>query len=123
MFTIQTQFDEYRITAEYLFNVEVAKLEEEIGTQSARYQQEIMYIIQAKDKFYADMMVAKDAKIMSLIEGSDMQTLMQKHELVKTQEEGRVGQDDPLNYKTIIFGLGYRKFTQGAQQGSGASQI
>jgi hypothetical protein len=85
---MQTQFDEYRITAEYLFNVEVAKLEEEIGTQSARYQQEIMYIVQAKDKFYADMMVAKDAKIMSLIEGSDMQTLMQKHELVTHKRLG-----------------------------------
>jgi hypothetical protein len=41
-----------------------------------------MYVIQAKDKFYSDMMVAKDAKIMGLIEGSDLQGIMQKHEMV-----------------------------------------
>ncbi len=82
MFSILAQFDEFRGSAEYLFNIEVSRLEEELSTQAARYQQEIIYIIQAKDKFYADMMIAKDAKIMSLIEGSDMQTLIQKHELV-----------------------------------------
>ena len=67
---------------EYLFNDEVAKLEDELSSQAQRYQQETLYVIQAKDKFYSDMMVSKDAKIMSLIEGSDLQTLMQKHELV-----------------------------------------
>ena len=79
---MQTQFDEFRSTAEYLFDIEIAKLEDELTTQASRYQQEIVYVIQAKDKFYADMMIAKDAKIMSLIEGSDMQSLIQKHELV-----------------------------------------
>jgi chromosome segregation ATPase len=38
-------------------------------------------VIQAKDKFYSDMMVSKDAKIMNLIEGSDLTTLLQKHEM------------------------------------------
>lgn len=79
---MQAQFDEYRGTTELIFNVEMVKLEEEISSQAARYEQEIMYVIQAKDKFYSDMMVAKDAKIMGLIEGSDLQGIMQKHEMV-----------------------------------------
>ncbi|KAJ3017854.1 hypothetical protein HKX48_003345 [Thoreauomyces humboldtii] len=81
LYSMQSQFDEYRTTSEFLFNTEAAKLEDELSSQAARYEQEIMYVIQAKDKFYADMMIAKDAKIMSLIEGSDLQNLMQKHEM------------------------------------------
>lgn len=81
LFNLQSEFDEYRTTVEYLMNMEVAKLQDELSTQSIRNQQEIMYIIQAKDKFYTDMMVSKDAKIMSLIEGSDLQQIVQKHEL------------------------------------------
>ncbi|KAJ3035456.1 hypothetical protein HDV00_003747 [Rhizophlyctis rosea] len=81
LYSMQAQFDEYRTTAEFLFNAELSKLEDELSSQAMRYEQEIQYVIQAKDKFYADMMVAKDAKIMSLIEGSDLQNLMQKHEL------------------------------------------
>ncbi|KAG5459397.1 MAG: hypothetical protein BJ554DRAFT_201, partial [Olpidium bornovanus] len=122
LYGLQAQFEEYRTTAEFLFNVEVTKLEEELTSQAMRYEQEIMwvhavaekrdtrrqppslfyfififaagrsltslayytvtsrYIIQAKDRFYSDLMVGKDAKIMSLIEGSDLQSLMQKHE-------------------------------------------
>ncbi|KAJ3273289.1 hypothetical protein HDV01_004647 [Terramyces sp. JEL0728] len=79
--SMQSQFDEYRTTTEILFNVEMVKLEEEIASQATRYEQEIMYVIQAKDKFYMDMMITKDAKIMGLIEGSDLQSIMQKHEL------------------------------------------
>lgn len=81
LLSMQAQFDEYRTTAEFLFNSELARFEDELSTQAARYEQEIMYIIQMKDKFYADMMVAKDAKIMSLIEGSDLQSIIQKHEV------------------------------------------
>jgi DNA repair exonuclease SbcCD ATPase subunit len=79
--SMQSQYDEYRTTTEILFNMEMVKLDEEIGSQATRYEQESMYIIQAKDKFYMDMMVTKDSKIMGLIEGSDLQSLMQKHEL------------------------------------------
>ncbi|KAI8899380.1 hypothetical protein BC833DRAFT_585987 [Globomyces pollinis-pini] len=79
--SMQALFDEYRTTTEFLFKVEIVKLEEEISSQASRYEQEIMYVIQAKDKFYLDMMVTKDAKIMGLIEGSDLQSIMQKHEL------------------------------------------
>lgn len=64
-----------------LFHVEMSKLDEEITSQASRYEQEIMYVIQAKDKFYSDLMVAKDAKIMGLIEGSDLQGIIQKHEM------------------------------------------
>jgi hypothetical protein len=106
---LQTQFDEFRATVEYLFSVEVAKLEEELSSQSIRDQQEIMYVIQAKDKFYSEMMVAKDAKIMSLIEGSDLQNLMQKHELdIENQrkehqrEIERVKSDQESEQKNLI---------------------
>ncbi|KAI9142474.1 hypothetical protein BKA69DRAFT_1068613 [Paraphysoderma sedebokerense] len=81
LYTMQTVFDEYRKTAEFLFNSEVAKLQDELMTQAMRYENEILYIVQTKDKFYADMMVSKDAKIMNLIEGSDLQSLLQKHEM------------------------------------------
>lgn len=50
--SMQAQFDEYRATTEMMFNVEMVKLEDEMTSQSLRYEQEIMYIIQAKDKFY-----------------------------------------------------------------------
>ena len=50
--SMQAQFDEYRATSELMFNVELVKLEEEMSSQASRYEQEIMYIIQAKDKFY-----------------------------------------------------------------------
>ncbi|KAI8619875.1 hypothetical protein BC830DRAFT_685393 [Chytriomyces sp. MP71] len=78
---MQSQFEEYRTATEYMFSSEIAKLEDELSLQSLKFEHEILYVIQAKDKFYADMMVSKDAKIMNLIEGSDLQTLMQKHEL------------------------------------------
>ena len=82
LYSMQSQFDEYRLTSEFLFNTELARVEDELALQAMRYEQEIMYIIHAKDKFYTEMMVSKDAKIMSLIEGSDLQSIMQKNEMV-----------------------------------------
>jgi hypothetical protein len=76
------QFDEYRATSEFIFNSEASKLQDELRWQAQRYEQDILYVIQVKDKFYTDMMVAKDAKIMSLIEGSDLQSLIQRSEMV-----------------------------------------
>ncbi|ORZ33741.1 hypothetical protein BCR44DRAFT_1514446 [Catenaria anguillulae PL171] len=81
LFTMQALFDEYKKTCEVLFSTEAAKLEDELVGQGVRYEHEILYIIQAKDKFYSDMMVSKDAKIMNLIEGSDLTSLLQKHEM------------------------------------------
>ena len=46
-----------------------------------QYEHEIQYIIQEKDRHYDIMMRAKDAKIMNLIEGTDFQALLIKHEL------------------------------------------
>lgn len=60
--TMQAQFDEYRTTTEMMFNIEMVKLEEEISSQASRYEQEIMYIIQAKDKFYMVGAESKDRK-------------------------------------------------------------
>eukprot|EP01137_Pigoraptor_chileana_P036974 Opistho-2@33396 len=81
LYSMQAQFDEYRATAEFLFNTEAAKFEDKIGTMQQKYEQEIRYIVQAKDRFYEELLVAKDAKIMNLIEGSDLQSIMHKHEL------------------------------------------
>ncbi|KAJ3331975.1 hypothetical protein HDU76_001649 [Blyttiomyces sp. JEL0837] len=109
LYSMQSQFEEYRIAAEYMFNTEMSKLEDELSLQSLRYEHEIMYVIQAKDKFYADMMVSKDAKIMSLIEGSDLQSLMQKHELDienlrkdHAREIERVKSDQESEQKNLI---------------------
>lgn len=81
MTSMQVQFEEYRTVAELLFDIEMVKLNDEIGAQALKYEQEILYVIQAKDKFYLDLMITKDAKIMRLIDGSDLQSLMQLHEL------------------------------------------
>ncbi|KAJ3391305.1 hypothetical protein HDU84_006221 [Entophlyctis sp. JEL0112] len=81
LYSMQSQFEEYRTSTEYMFSSEISRLEDELALQATKYEHEIMYVIQAKDKFYSDLMVSKDAKIMNLIEGSDLQTLMQKHEL------------------------------------------
>ncbi|KAJ3410355.1 hypothetical protein HDV05_003858 [Chytridiales sp. JEL 0842] len=109
LYSMQSQFEEYRITAEFMFNTEMAKLEDELSLQATRYEHEIMYVMQAKDKFYADMMVAKDAKIMNLIEGSDLQSLMQKHELdienlrkEHAREIERVKTDQESEHKSLI---------------------
>ncbi|KAJ3191736.1 hypothetical protein HK101_007449 [Irineochytrium annulatum] len=109
LYSMQSQFEEYRITAEYMFNAEMEKLEDELSMQAMRYEHEIMYVLQSKDKFYADMMVSKDAKIMNLIEGSDLQALIQKHELDMenlrkdhAREIERVKSDQESEQKNLI---------------------
>lgn len=106
---MQTQFEDYRKTTEFLFSAELVKLEDELTSQAQRFEQEIMYVVQAKDKFYSDLMVAKDAKIMALIEGSDLQSMMQKHELdleglrkEHAKEIERVKSDQETESKNII---------------------
>ena len=41
---MQTQFEEYRETSEFMFNSEIAKMEDEITSLRLRYEQEILYI-------------------------------------------------------------------------------
>jgi len=79
---IQCQLDEFRAAQEFIFNIENSKFQDLLSSQALRYEQEILYIIQVKDKVYAEMMIAKDGKIMSLIEGSDLLTLIQRNEMV-----------------------------------------
>ncbi|ORX56126.1 hypothetical protein BCR36DRAFT_410156 [Piromyces finnis] len=81
LYSMQTQFEEYRATSEFMFNSEIAKMEDELTSLTLRYEQEILYIAQAKDRFYSDMMVTKDAKIMNLVEGSDLKEVIKHHEL------------------------------------------
>ncbi|KAI9203332.1 uncharacterized protein BJ171DRAFT_150105 [Polychytrium aggregatum] len=109
LLSMQAQYDEYRTTAEFLFNGEISKLEDELSSQAVRYEQEILYVIQAKERFYAELMVSKDAKILSLIEGSDLQSLMQKHEMdieALRKEHGReierVKSDQESEQKNLI---------------------
>ena len=109
LYSMQSHFEEYRKTSEFLFSAELVKLGDELTTQAQKYEAEIMYIVQAKDKFYSDLMVSKDAKIMSLIEGSDLQSLMQKNELdlenlrkEHTKEIERIKIDQETESKNII---------------------
>lgn len=107
--TMQTQFDEFRATSEYLFSTELLRIEDEMAVQAARYEQEITFITQSKDRFYADLMVAKDAKLMNLLAGADMQLLMQQHEAEidqlrreQSKEIERVKANQDSEHKNII---------------------
>jgi len=39
---MQAQFEEYRTTSEFMYNSEIAKMEDEITSLSLRYEQEIL---------------------------------------------------------------------------------
>ena len=109
LYSMQNQFEEYRTVSEFLFNGEIAKIEDELATLALRYEQECLYVIQAKDKFFMDLMVAKDAKIMHLIEGSDLQGLLRKHEIdienirkEHAKEVERVKTDQESEQKNLV---------------------
>jgi chromosome segregation ATPase len=80
LLAMQAQFDEYRTTAEFLFNAEVAKLEEKLNMQALKFDHEIKYVVRAKDKAFDEMLSMKDAKIMNLIEGTDLRQLLVQHQ-------------------------------------------
>ena len=90
LYALQSQFDEYRATAEYLFNAEAARLEDKLNAQMIKYGQEIQFITKMKDQAYDEMLSMKDAKIMSLIEGSDFSNLAEKHVQELAQMEQRM---------------------------------
>ncbi|TPX34426.1 hypothetical protein SeMB42_g07324 [Synchytrium endobioticum] len=109
LYSLQAQFEEYRVTSEFVYNTDMAKLADAIKSQGQRYEHQLLYVIQAKDKFYSYMMVAKDAKIMSLIQGSDMQSIMQKHEMETEalrkehlREIDRVRQEQDSEQKSLV---------------------
>jgi chromosome segregation ATPase len=82
---LQTQFQEYRRTAENLFKHEANKLEGKLHIQMEEYEEELRYVIRMKDKAFDEMIACKDAKILTLIEGTDFQQLLIRHELEKEQ--------------------------------------
>jgi chromosome segregation ATPase len=82
---LQVQFQEYRSTAEALFYSESRKLESRIQAQTAKYEQEIRYIVKAKDQHFAQMVTSKDAKVMNLIEGTDFHKVVTQHQLELNQ--------------------------------------
>ncbi len=82
---LQTQFQEYRRTAEVLFKAEAAKLEGRLHLQMEEYEEELNYVMTMKDKAFDEMIACKDAKILTLIEGTDFQQLLIRHELEKEQ--------------------------------------
>ena len=49
------------------------------------YEEELKYVIAMKDQAFDDMIACKDAKILTLIEGTDFQQLLIRHELEKEQ--------------------------------------
>ena len=82
---LQRQFQEYRKTAEVLFKAEASKLEGQLHLQMEEYEEELQYVITMKDKAFDEMIACKDAKILTLIEGTDFQQLLIRHELEKEQ--------------------------------------
>ena len=66
---MQSQFDEYRKTAELLFATEASKLEEKLSAQMLKHEHELAYVVKTKDQVFDEMILEKDAKIMNLIEG------------------------------------------------------
>ena len=58
-----------------------------------KYEQEMRYIVRVKDQHYDEMMTAKDAKIMNLIEGTDFQALLIKHEMEMEQLRRKHAED------------------------------
>eukprot|EP01135_Chromosphaera_perkinsii_P007616 Nk52_evm72s914 gene=Nk52_evmTU72s914 len=80
LYGMQTQFEEYRATMTYLLLCEKEKFKRQFQSFQAQFEQEIKYVVQTKDKFYDEMLVAKDAKVMQLIEGSDLRSLIVKHQ-------------------------------------------
>jgi hypothetical protein len=78
---LQNHFHEYRGVVETLFYTEAGTLERKVEEQTMRYEQEIKFIIKAKDQHFNQMITSKDAKIMNLIEGTDLQKVLIKHQL------------------------------------------
>ena len=85
LYGMQTQFEEFRTTMSYLLLCEKDKFKSQFQNFQDQFEQEIKYIVQTKDRFYDEMLVAKDAKIMQLIEGSDLRSLIVQHQ--KEMEE------------------------------------
>jgi hypothetical protein len=90
---LQTQFQEYRRTAEVLFKTEASKLEGRLHLQMEEYEEELNYVITMKDKVFDEMIACKDAKILTLIEGTDFQQLLIRHELEKEQMRRKAVED------------------------------
>lgn len=42
LFSMQSQFEEYKTTSEFIFNIEISKLEDEIASQAQRFEHELM---------------------------------------------------------------------------------
>ena len=61
---LQTQFQEYRKTAEVLFKAEASKLEGQLHLQMEEYEEELKYVIAMKDQAFDDMIACKDADAM-----------------------------------------------------------
>lgn len=74
--SLQSQFDLYRNTAEYLFQKEITRLKEMINNQMIKYELEITKLCNMKEYNYEQIISSKDSKIMNLIEGTDIQVLL-----------------------------------------------
>lgn len=60
---------------------EAQKMEGKLSSQSFKHEQEMRYLVRMKDLHYHQTVTSKDAKIMNLIEGTDLQAFFVKHEV------------------------------------------
>ena len=72
---------QYRTTAEHLFMTEAQKMEGKLSAQSFKHEQEMRYLVRMKDPHYHQTVTSKDAKIMNLIEGTDLQAFFVKYKV------------------------------------------
>jgi len=79
--TLQAQFSSYRSTAEQLFLKEAVAFEEKLKEQQEKYEKEMRFVVKSKDMHYNSMVTTKDAKIMNLLEGTDLQNVLINHQL------------------------------------------
>ena len=86
---MQSQFEEFRRLAEHLFSIEAKQLEHKLHTQVESYEEELRYVTLAKDADYDQLVRSKDAKIMSLIEGTDFNAILIKHAMELQQQRQR----------------------------------
>lgn len=110
--SLQTQFELYRNTAEYIFSNEVNRLKDIIDCQMKKYELEIMNLCNKKEYNYEKLIQSKDSKIMNLIEGTDIQTIILKYESemndIKTQcreETNRIIDNIQRNHSVEISKL------------------
>lgn len=80
VYALRQQFQEYQTTAERLFCAEAEAFEEQFKALVQRYDEQLGHVVRTKDFLFHAMAAAKDAKVMSLIDGTDFQKVLIRHQ-------------------------------------------